>query len=107
MQRERAGTHTDTCGGCTQRQRQTGTTNTNTQAFSHCKSRPSVLPPHHCPSLQSGVDIRLVQKGSAQLIAGPLGVGVGWGMWVGGGLREQQLGDSEAYPAPSDIEVKG
>lgn len=27
------------------------------------------------PSLQSCVDIRLVQKGSAQLIAGPLGVG--------------------------------
>lgn len=54
----------------------------------HCKSQLSVLPPSRCPSLQSGVDIRLVQKGSAQLIAGPLGVGGGvqrGETWVGGG----------------------
>lgn len=44
---------------------------------SHCKSQLSVFPPSRCPSLQSCVDIRPVQKGSAQLIAGPLRVG-GW-----------------------------
>ncbi|CAB1457172.1 unnamed protein product [Pleuronectes platessa] len=41
-----------------------------------------------CPSLQSCVDIRLVQKGSAEPIAGPLGVGGGvlrGETWVGGG----------------------
>lgn len=57
-------------------------------SVSHCKSQLSVLPPSYCPSLQSYVDIRLVQKGSAQLIAGPLGVGGGvlrGETWVGGG----------------------
>ena len=73
-------------------------------SVSHCKSQLSVLPPSHCPSLQSCVDIRLVQKGSAQLIAGPLGVGGGvlrGETWVGGGggvcvcvwVWEQQLRD--------------
>lgn len=57
-------------------------------SVSHCKSQLSVLPPSRCPSLQSCVDIRLVQKGSAQLIAGPLRVGGGvlrGETWVGGG----------------------
>lgn len=57
-------------------------------SVSHCKSQLSVLPPSCFPSLQSCVDIRLVQKGSAQLIAGPLGVGGGvqrGETWVGGG----------------------
>lgn len=50
---------------------------------SHCKSQLAVFPPSRCPSLQSCVDIRPVQKGSAQLIAGPLRVGGGGG----GGAR--------------------
>lgn len=57
-------------------------------SVSHCKSQLSVLPPSCFPSLQSCVDIRLVQKGSAQLIAGPKGVGGGvqrGETWVGGG----------------------
>lgn len=48
----------------------------------------SVLAPSCHPSLQSCVDIRLVQEGSAQLIAGPLRVGGGvlsGETWVGGG----------------------
>lgn len=60
-------------------------------SVSHCKSQLSVLPPSRCPSLQSCVDIRLVQKGSAQLIAGPLRVGGGvlrGETWVGGGGGE-------------------
>lgn len=78
------------------RGKQTGTTNRNTEkrlililslslTVNH---KLSVLPPSRGPSLQSCVDIRLVQKGSAQLIAGPLGVGGGvlrGETWVGGG----------------------
>lgn len=45
---------------------------------SHCKSQLSVFPHSRGPSLQSWEDIRPVQKGSAQLIAGPLGVRGGW-----------------------------
>lgn len=54
---------------------------------SHCKSQLAVFPPRRCPSLQSCVDIRPVQKGSAQLIAGPLRVG-----GVGGGGGETRVG---------------
>lgn len=54
---------------------------------SHCKSQLAVFPPSRCPSLQSCVDIRPVQKGSAQLIAGPLRVGGG-----GGVVRGQDMG---------------
>lgn len=53
---------------------------------SHCKSQLAVFPPSCCPSLQSCVDIRPVQKGSAQLIAGPLRVG------GGGVVRGQDMG---------------
>lgn len=63
---------------------------------SHCKSQLAVFPPSRCPSLQSCVDIRPVQKGSAQLIAGPLRVGWGGGGWwwsgEGGGMGGRRWG---------------
>lgn len=88
---------------------------------SHCKSQLAVFPPSRCPSLQSCVDIRPVQKGSAQLIAGPLRVGGGggvegqdmggwrWGLSVCLHARacEQRLRNREADTAPSDMEVRG
>lgn len=91
-----------------------GEANSYSLSVSHCKSQLSVLSPSRCPSFQSCVDIRLVQKGSAQLIAGPLGVG-------GAVLRvemlvcvcvcvrslELELRDYVAYSAPSDMEVIG
>jgi len=67
--------------------------------------------PAAAPPTKPSVDIRPVQKGSAQLIAGPLGVGGGVGetwVWVEvRGLGSSSSGDEEAYPAPSDTEVRG
>lgn len=99
MQRERKDTHThmwalNTKTETNRREQQTEIQkghDSYSPSVSHCKSQFSVLPPSRCPSLSSCVDIRLVQKGSAQLIAGPLRVGDGvlrGETWLGGGGGE-------------------
>ena len=94
MQRKKKDTHVHVWLLHTKTNRQQQQTDFHREAdsyspsVSHCKSQLSEPPPSRCPSLQSCVDIRLVQKGSAQLIAGPLGVGGGvlrGETWVGGG----------------------